>query len=99
MKSTSQILIWHDNAKCSNKEAKYHTLIVGLELWLEHGARNVKIYRNSQLVIKQIIVEYRCINTNMAKYLAILARLLHEFDNCIVKHMPMIKNEKVNKLA
>ena len=41
--------------------------------------------------------EYKCVNTNMARYLAILAKLLYKFDDVTIKHVPRIKNEKYNE--
>ena len=38
-------------------------------------------------------------NANMDKYLAIVMKLLDEFDDVIIKHVIRIKNEKVNTLA
>ena len=38
----------------SNNEAKYEALIMGLELLITRGARNVDIVGDSQLVIRQM---------------------------------------------
>jgi ribonuclease HI len=38
-----------------NNEAEYEALIVGLELSLELGAKSVRIFGDSQLIINQII--------------------------------------------
>ena len=66
---------------CSNNEAKYEALIRGLELLITRGVRNIEIIGDSQLIIKQMTREYRCISETLAKYFTITARLLSEFDN------------------
>ena len=67
--------------ECSNNEAEYEALIMGLELLIARGAKNVKIIGDSQLVIKQMRQEYHCISENLFKYFTIATRLLCEFDN------------------
>ena len=57
----------------------------------------VKIFGDSQLVIKQITHEYKCVNE--AKYFAILGKLLYKFDDMIIKHKPRIQNTKANELT
>ena len=45
-------------------------------------------------MIKQITREYKSVSVNMAKYLAIVVRLQHEFDGAIIKHVLRLKSEK-----
>ncbi len=50
---------------CSNNQAEYEALIVGLEIMEELGAKNLKVVRDSQVVIKQLTGEYRCVSPNL----------------------------------
>ena len=50
-------------------------------------------------MVKQVAREYRCISPNLIKYLAIVARLLYEFDKVIIRHMPREQNWDANELA
>ena len=61
--------------------------------------KNVEIIGDSQLVIKQLSREYRCVNEHLMKYLSKAARLFYEFDEVIVRHVPWQDNEEANELA
>ena len=44
---------------CTNNEAEYHGLILGLEIALELGADSAEVNMDSELVVKQLRGEYR----------------------------------------
>ena len=73
--------------ECLNNEVKYEALIIGLEILIARGVKNVEIIGYSQLIIKQMTREYRCISRTLAKYFAVAARLLSEFDTVSLRHV------------
>ncbi|KAL1338127.1 hypothetical protein AAHE18_10G188800 [Arachis hypogaea] len=87
------------NYSCSNNEAEYEALIMGLELLFERGVKNVEIFGDSQLVVRQVSLEYRCVSEKLRKYFDVAIKLLSEFDNVIVRHVPRELNQEANKLA
>ena len=55
--------------KCTNNQAEYEALVIGLEILMELGAQEVHILRDSQLVLRQLIGEYKCNNLFLAPYI------------------------------
>lgn len=66
---------------------------------LELGATRVKISRDSELLIKQITKEYKCVKENLIVYFVIGNRLLRKFDYMNIRHIPRLKNQETNDLA
>ena len=63
----------------SNNEAEYKTLIVGLRLAQELQARNLKVYIDSQPVVKQVNDIYLARGDKMAAYLEKAKELMGTF--------------------
>ena len=74
-------------------------MIAGLEALLELGATRVEIMGDSELVIKQITKEYKCIKENLIFYFVIANKLLRKFEYVDIKHIPRLKNQEANDLA
>ena len=54
----------------SNNEAKYEALLVGLKVAKRFGIKKLKIFGDSELVIKQVGGNYGVKNPNLATYRA-----------------------------
>ncbi|MCI37356.1 putative gag polyprotein, partial [Trifolium medium] len=56
----------------SNNQAEYEAFLAGLRLAEDVGAKEIKIYTNSQLVASQLQGEYQAKNDNLSEYLALV---------------------------
>jgi len=68
-------------------------LIVGLEILLEHWAKDVEIKSDFELVIKLLAKEYNCVKENLIIYFAIPTALLKRFDRANIQYVPRIENQ------
>ena len=59
---------------------------------LELGARNVENMGDFELVIKQVSREYSCVNENLIMYFVITIRLLKQFEQVNIRHIPRQEN-------
>ncbi|XP_024179271.1 uncharacterized protein LOC112185255 [Rosa chinensis] len=85
--------------KCTNNQAEYEALIIGLEVLLEMGVRDVQIRGDSQLVINQLQEKYRCLSWLLIPYLNRAIELLDQFDDVGLEYIPRERNFAANELA
>ena len=74
--------------QCSNNQAEYQALILGLKLLLTMDAKVITIMKDSQLVIKQLIGEYKFNNLTLMESLELARILLQQFTEVIISHIP-----------
>ena len=62
-------------------------------------AKFIKIFRDSQLMIKQLIWEYKCNDPALIELLDLARTLQQQFVEVTISHIPRSDNEVVNELA
>ena len=72
----------------TNNEAEYSALIRGLELGLELNIMDIKIYADSELVVKQVNGEYKVKHERMRPLHRKAIALLCQYSNWSVQHVP-----------
>ncbi|KAL0420545.1 UNVERIFIED_CONTAM: hypothetical protein Slati_3077400 [Sesamum latifolium] len=83
----------------TNNEAKYEALILGLQLPLEAGAKELNVCTDSQLVAMQIEGAYETRERTMMQYLAKVREQMKHFDKCTVQQIPRNENERADALS
>ena len=84
---------------CSNNEAEYGALIVGLKILKKLGAKKILVYGDSELVIKQVKGEYQGKHPRMWAYQNVILDIIRKFLEYTLYFVPRTQNIKVDSLA
>jgi ribonuclease HI len=74
-------------------------MIVGLRIAKEVRAREVNLFSDSQLVVRQINDEACILDSRLARYKDHLTTLTMDFENVKIQHVPHSKNIQANALS
>jgi ribonuclease HI len=85
--------------ECSNNEAEYATLLFGLPLAISMDVRNIPVYGDSQLIIRQVNNIYEVCKPKMVSYHTTSQILIKKFEHIQLLHVPLSKNPAANGLA
>jgi ribonuclease HI len=85
--------------RCTNNVAEYRALITGLEEAKKLGAKNLLIRGDSELIIRQMLGQYRVKHPDLQPLHARAQSLLREFDKPKIEHNLRHKNTLADKLA
>ena len=83
----------------TNNQAEYEACIFGLEALRSVGAKNVTVYGDSMLVVKQASKEWEVREDKLRLYWDYLATILLSFDQCKFIHLPREENQIADALA
>lgn len=83
----------------TNNVAEYKGLIFGLEKAAELGGREVLVRGDSQLVIKQMLGQYRVKNEGLKPLFAEAKAAADKFDRVLYEHKLRDQNKLADKLA
>ncbi|XP_024190203.1 uncharacterized protein LOC112194189 [Rosa chinensis] len=85
--------------RCTNNQYEYEALIIGLEVLLELGVRDIQVRGNSLLVINKLRAKYRCSSYLLAPFLDCTLELLAQFEHVDLDYIPHERNFAANELA
>ena len=83
----------------SNNEAEYEFLLVGLKAAERLGIKKLKVFRDSEFVIKQVGGTYGVKNPSLATYRATVQKLMKHFTSIECKVISRNENKLVDSLA
>lgn len=85
--------------KQTNNYAEYMGLIFGLEEALKNNLLEIEIYLDSELVVKQILGEYKVKNENIKPLHTQAKQLLNQFKTWSIGHVRREKNTQADQLV
>ena len=79
--------------------AEYEAIIIGLELAIEMHIDQLKVFGDSQLIIREINGQYEVRNAKLLPLYQRTKNLMAQFLQREVNHVPRSENDKVDALA
>jgi ribonuclease HI len=85
--------------KATNNIAEYRAMLLGIELAKAHGAREIELVGDSELIAHQIRGEWKIKNPALRDIRAEVAKALEEFDSWSVTVVRRAQNEAADALV
>ena len=83
----------------TNNQVEYEAILKGLQLLREVKAEAIEVFRDSQLIINQLISLYECKEDTLRGYYDECQGLLEEFPHSSLQYIPRAQNQEANRLA
>ncbi|RVW75495.1 Gypsy retrotransposon integrase-like protein 1, partial [Vitis vinifera] len=92
-------LAFSDRHPATNNIVEYEACILGLETALELGIRQMEVFGDSNLVLRQIQGEWKTRDVKLRPYHAYLELLVARFEGLRYTHLPRAQNQFADALA
>ena len=86
-------------SRMTNNAAEYHGLIRGLDAALAAGADEISIFSDSELMVRQILGEYRVRNEKLRPLFEQVRKRLLRIGSWQIQHVPRRQNALADELA
>ena len=83
----------------TNNVAEYRGLIRGLEYLVRRGVKEVTVYADSELVVKQVRGQYKVKSPNLKPLHQQVMNLLKKFEKVRILHHPRSRNREADRVA
>jgi len=85
--------------QCTNNVAEYQALLLGLKTALELGCRQLAIFMDSQLIVRQVQGRYKVKNAALKPLFSKVRTLLKDLDDWSITHVPRAQNKRADEMA
>ena len=92
-------LVFSDRHPITNNIVEYEACILGLETTLELSIRQMKVFGDSNLVLRHIQGDWKTRDVKLRSYHAYLELLVRRFDDLRYVHVPRARNRFTDALA
>lgn len=83
----------------TNNQAEYYGLIIGLQAALDMGVTEIDVRMDSELIVRQILGQYRVKQPDLAKRFLEAKQLCNQFSRICFSHVPRAKNAHADRLV
>lgn len=85
--------------KATNNVAEYTALVAALERAVELGVRNLTVFSDSELMVKQMNGEYKVKNADLQELYKEASALRKQFASVVLKHVRREQNKRADELC
>jgi ribonuclease HI len=85
--------------EATNNVAEYKALLKGIELAAAHGASELELLGDSELVVRQVEGRYKVKNAGMKELHEEVKRALLDFDSWSIRHVRRAENADADRLV
>jgi ribonuclease HI len=85
--------------EATNNVAEYRALLRGIELAKAHGAGDLELIGDSELVVRQVEGRYKVKNAGMKELHAEVVRALRGLDSWSIRHVRRAENADADRLV
>lgn len=85
--------------EATNNVAEYRALLKGIELAAAHGATELEVVGDSELVVRQVEGRYKVKNAGMKELHAEVKKALRDFDSWSIRHVRRAENADADRLV
>ena len=85
--------------RASNNVAEYQALLHGLRYALARGARRVRVFSDSELVVRQMAGQYRVRHPDMVRLHREAREMMSRFERADIAHVRREQNKEADRLA
>jgi ribonuclease HI len=85
--------------RATNNVAEYRALLLGIEMAAAHGASELELIGDSELVVRQVEGKYKVKDATMRELHSEVKRALQPFENWSIRHVRRERNADADRLV